>query len=201
MTYTRHGHKRATDARGGPAMSRNRRMSEPNLGYLARDEFPYRQIEPTWPPCTHWFLGQSLTEKHYYSESAHLLNRRNVGRAFDHAGFFNVDGRRVMLTQPYGSPSESLQSAREWAWAHGLEVHRVAQRVSTVNERFSTVGLLFAAEGIDVSDIVAKFRERWLALVPGASAPRPSGDARSAHPAGSARRRREVAGDPKERRP
>lgn len=147
----------------------------PGLGYLDRAEVPYRRS--TSVPGVPWLLGQPWLQCWQAEHGRGLATepqRPDAGPRvhWDHKhALLPGGGRRVLLNQPYGPLSEHLADAREFAAFHGLDAHPVAESL----EDLPTSAVLFVRSGVGVADVVAALRGQWMALFPGATAPREGG--------------------------
>lgn len=173
----------------------HRRSVDPDRGYLARHELPYPI--PTPPiQCVHWLLGANpryaATGPHAYGHCGPGGSMDGHGAGFDHARAMNTPAGRVIFGQPGESMAEYLAEVQPFLAQWGLDAHPVAESVTRFGHAYS--GVLFVRPGVEVADVVATLRERWLALVPGATVPRFPDGLMMAHPAGRARTPREVAG-------
>ncbi|MTE22660.1 hypothetical protein [Microbacterium sp. ZXX196] len=180
-------------------MGSNRRIREPDLGYLTVDELPYRQSS-AGQACAHWILGGRYPEAHeawaHPGPDADCGSLAAFGARFDHCHALTPgSGRRVVLNQPYMSLAEHLDAAGQFAEAWGLVAHPVAELIRPNNPFLSSSAVLLAREGVDVDDVVASLRRGWLALVPGATVPSPSRDLAGARTPERASAALHVAGD------
>ena len=152
-------------------MGINRRSREPNLGYLSFDELPYREYQDG-QPCAHWLkherrlTGRRELDRH--DDSCSTLAAH--GARFDHAhALIPSGGRRLILNQPYMPLGEHLAAAESFAAQWGLEAIPVAYRDLADNPYMSTSAVQLVGAGAEVSDVVARLRDRWTELVPGST--------------------------------
>ncbi|MBM7463223.1 hypothetical protein [Microbacterium dextranolyticum] len=129
-------------------------------------------------PCAHWLLGGQHPAWHpgrsrSEEESCQCLSDGEHGVGFDHwHALLPGGGRRVFLNQPYAGRGDHYAQARRFADDWGLDAHPVAELFRPSDPLLSSSAVLFARVGVDVGDVVARLRGRWLELVPGATVPR-----------------------------